>query len=191
MRVRRLAKAAWRSLGARKTRTALAAVGVTVGVAAVVQRILGVLESCRAKLLDLADADAGAYAQVGAAYGMPRGTDEEKAARQAAIQEALKAAARVPLAITEACVDTIVALVELREKANPNLLSDVACSADLALAALRCACLNVDINLAALKNGEYVAQVRQVIDGRLYCGERKAREVFGGIAAAIREARGR
>jgi UDP-N-acetylmuramoylalanine-D-glutamate ligase len=60
--------------------------GYGTGVEADVRAILGRLESHRLALLDLTDADADAYAQVGAAYAMPRDTDEQKAARTAAIQ---------------------------------------------------------------------------------------------------------
>lgn len=156
------------------------------GVEEDVQRILDVLEEQRAKLLDLTDADADAYAKVGAAYGMPKETDEEKAARKAAIEEALKAAAEVPLAVTEACAAIINELEELREKGNPNLLSDVAVSAEFALAALRCAWLNVEINLASIKDEDYVEMTQHDIDERLSGAEGPAREVFERIAEDIR-----
>lgn len=152
-----------------------------------VRRILASLEASRTLLLSLTDADADAYAQVGAAYGLPRGTEEEKAARAAAIQEALKASARVPLAVTEACMEILSVLEELREKGNPNLLSDVACSAELALAAMRCAHLNVDVNLALIKDAEWVSGTRAAIDSRLQCGETTARAVFDRIAGEVRE----
>lgn len=152
-----------------------------------VRRILQVLEQQRQRLLDLTDADADAYAKVGAAYGLPRDTDEEKAARQAAIEEALKSAAEVPLAATEACAVIVSQLEELAEKGNPNLVSDVACSAELALAGLRCACLNVDINLASIKDAAHVQRVREVIDERLGKAEVTARELFDRIATRIRK----
>ncbi|MDI9587097.1 MAG: cyclodeaminase/cyclohydrolase family protein [Acidobacteriota bacterium] len=152
-----------------------------------VQAILGRLESHRLALLDLTDADADAYAQVGAAYSMPRDTDEQKAARTAAIQDALKAAAQVPLAATEACARVIADLDELRQKANPNLLSDVAVSAEFALAALRCAMLNVDVNLASIKDSGWVAEKRETIDRLLAESEPVARSVFDAIAAGLRQ----
>ena len=152
-----------------------------------VRAILERLESRRVALLDLTDADADAYAQVGAAYSLPRGSDAEKAARSAAIQEALKAAAQVPLAVTEACAAIIADLEELRLKANPNLLSDVAVSAEFALAALRCGMLNVDVNLAAIKDPEWVAEKREYIDGLLAGAQPVARGVFDSIARGLRQ----
>ncbi len=51
----------------------------------------------RARLIDLIDRDAAAYDTVVAAYRLPKGTDEEKAARKSAIQAALQLATSVPL----------------------------------------------------------------------------------------------
>ena len=99
---------------------------------------------------------------------------------------ALKAAAAVPLAVTEACVAVIDELEDLRQKGNPNLLSDVAVSAEFAFAALRCAWLNVEINLAYIKDETYVAQTRSLIDQRLAAAEAPARDVFRKVAEDIR-----
>jgi formiminotetrahydrofolate cyclodeaminase len=151
-----------------------------------VRDILAHLESQRVRLLDLTDADADAYATVGAAYGLPRGTDEEKAARKAAIEAALKSAAAVPLAVTEACAEVIAVLDRLREISNPNLLSDVACAAAMAAAALRTAWLNVEVNLASLGDAAFVAATRAVTDARLAEGEAEAKVVFERVAAGIR-----
>jgi len=152
-----------------------------------VQGILGRLAAQRDGLLDLTDADADAYAKVGAAYGMPKATEDEKAARQAAIEDALKAAAEVPFAVTEACLLIVDELDELRQKGNSNLLSDVAVSAELALAALRCAWLNVEVNLAYIKDRAYIEDRRAAIDRRLAQVEPTARSVFDQIAAQIRK----
>lgn len=151
-----------------------------------VQGILDRLGQERGKLLDLTDADAGAYAQVGAAYSMPKATDEEKAARAAVIQEALIAAAEVPFAVTEACGRIIGDLDDLRRKGNPNLLSDVAVSAEFALAAMRCGCLNVDVNLALVNDPGFVAERRDIMDQRLLRAETAARMVFDSIAGSLR-----
>ncbi len=151
-----------------------------------VRRIIDSLELHREKLLVLTDADADAYSSVGAAYGMVHTTAPEKTARKAAIEQALKAAARVPLAVTESCLAIIDELAELREKGNPNLVSDVAVAAELALGALRCAWLNVEVNLAAITDAAFVATHRELIEERLARAEPAARAVFDAIAADIR-----
>jgi len=118
------------------------------------------LEEHRSALLALTDADAEAYAPVGAAYGMPRATDEEKAARREAIQLALKQAAQVPLQAVERITEAIKELPTLAQYANKNLLSDVGVSAAFLQAALKTAWLNVEINLASIKDEEYVRDIR-------------------------------
>jgi len=151
-----------------------------------VQSVLSVLGRQRRRLLQLTDADAEAYERVGAAYKLPKSTEEEQAARRVAIQEALTAAADVPLAVMEACVNTLAQLEQLRQVANPNLLSDVAVAAELSFAALRCAWLNVEVNLAGIKDEAYVSETRRRIDRQVQACETPARMIFDRIARDIR-----
>ncbi len=152
--------------GALAAASAAMAANFTVGkkkfadVQADIERILTVLDEQQQTLLDLADADAEAYSKVGAAYGMPRDTDAEKEARQKAIQEALMAAAEVPMAVAEACAAVTAVLPELADKCNPNLISDVGVGAQLGSAALAAAQLNVEVNLAFIKDEDYNADKR-------------------------------
>lgn len=96
------------------------------------------------------DADASAFAQVSAAYALPRASDVERAARSTAIQEALEAAARVPAQVARGCAEVL----RLAERAapilNPNLLSDVLAGAALAHGALAAAAVNVEVNLRVM-----------------------------------------
>ena len=126
-----------------------------------VKEMLGGLEEAREVLVGLVDEDTQVYAGVGAAYGMPRETDEQKQARAAAIQEALRAAMDVPLRIMRQCRDVVGLLVTLVDIANPNLISDVGVAAILAQAACRAAKLNVDINLKYLKDEDLCAATAQ------------------------------
>ncbi|MEI6501058.1 MAG: cyclodeaminase/cyclohydrolase family protein, partial [Armatimonadota bacterium] len=132
----------------------------------------------REALLNLTDQDAEAYAGVGAAYKLPKATDEDKAARTAAIQEALKAAAQVPLGV----IDEVCAAVELLpvifEHGNRNLVSDVGVAADFAQSALRCAWLNVEVNLSGVKDEEYKAGVRQHMEEKISEAEKIAALVW-------------
>ncbi len=109
-----------------------------------------------AELLELMDRDVEAYSSVSAAYGLPRDTPEHKKARAAAIQEALRVALATPLACLRRCHQLISLLDRLVEVANPNLISDVGVAAILLEAALRGARLNVEINLAWLKDPAFV-----------------------------------
>lgn len=117
--------------------------------------VLAALTALRERLLALADQDADAYAQVGAAYARPKATAAEQAARAEAIQEALKVAAAVPLGICAAVAEAAPLLPPLLEHGNPNLVSDVGVAAEFLAAAFRCAWLNVEINFGSLRDEAY------------------------------------
>ncbi len=125
-----------------------------------VKGILARAGALQETLLDLVDKDINVYAQVTAAYKLPRATPEEKAARQKAIQSALVIAAQTPLAIARAARDIAVLTNELIDIGNPNLISDVGVAVLLAQAALRGAALNVEINAASIKDEGTVKSLR-------------------------------
>lgn len=106
------------------------------------------------------DEDAAAYGGVMQAFGLPKGSDPEKAERSKAIQAAMIQAAEVPLAVATECLASAeLALVAL-EKGNPNAASDAAVGLLLALTGLEGAALNVVINLDSIKDADYVAAKR-------------------------------
>lgn len=107
-------------------------------------------DELRVEALELAEADATAFTSVMDAYGLPRRTDEEKAARRAAVQEALTGAADVPLRIAALSAEVIELANRILAGANVNVLSDVAVAADSARAALRSAAINVEINRSSM-----------------------------------------
>src|SRR5579872_3338348 len=82
-------------------------------------------ERLRARFAQLVQEDIVAYGQLAAAYRMPRGTDEERSQRSAAIQERLTAAAQVPLEVVESAATTINLCRRLAEIGNANVLSDI------------------------------------------------------------------
>lgn len=150
-----------------------------------VKEILALCEEKRIKLLELMDADVSEYSKVTAAYGMPKETDEEKAARKAAIQEALKAAMAVPLEAFRACNEVIQSLKNLVDIANPNLISDVGVAAMLCTSGLDGAKLNVEINLAFLKDEELIAKVREEIDSATFLAKQVQAEVVEKVRQKI------
>ncbi len=98
------------------------------------------------------DDDAHAFAGISEAYKLPKGTDEEKAARRAAIDEALTASMRVPLRVLRCCDEAAQLLPAVAATANPNLLSDVEVSAIMLTASARAALVNVYANSTMLKS---------------------------------------
>ncbi len=146
-----------------------------------VRRVLEAVEAQRAALLDLIQEDMDAYGEVSAAFKLPK----DDPARAEAVQRALKGAAAVPLAIVDGCLAVLRLLPELLEKSNPNLVSDVGVAAACAECALRCAWLNVEINLAYLKDEEYVAATRAALDERLVEARHVAAEVWEGTVGRV------
>jgi glutamate formiminotransferase/formiminotetrahydrofolate cyclodeaminase len=105
-------------------------------------------------LLDLAEQDARAYGGVVAARRMPKGTDEERAARADAMRRTMLAAAEVPLLTAGAALDVLELARVVAPIGNPNAVSDAGVAAQLAAAAVRGAILNVRINLPYLAEDE-------------------------------------
>ena len=104
----------------------------------------------RREAMELADADAEAFAAVADAYRLPRQTDESRTARAEAVQRALLGATVVPLRTAEVAAAVIELAGRVVAGANVAVLSDVAVAAASARAALDSATVNVEINLAAL-----------------------------------------
>ena len=172
--------------GALGAAAACMAANFTVGrpkyadVQSTVKAALDDLHQARRELLNLVDEDVRAYSKVGPAYQMPRGTEEEKAARAAAIQEALQVACGVPLRVCAAALEALRACEALVETCNKMLVSDVAVGAMLAEAAFRAAQVNVEINLKAMTDAEFVAATRSTVEA----DARTARDIRDRVTAA-------
>ena len=116
-------------------------------------------EAIRKRMLELSQADADVFNIFMNALGLPKNTDEEKAARTAAIQQAYKDAAMVPFEIGE-LANQIFDLAELASrKGNQNLITDGIIAAINAGAAVKSAFLNVRINLSGIKDESFVAEL--------------------------------
>ena len=116
-------------------------------------------EAIRNRMLELSQADADVFNIFMNALGLPKNTDEEKATRTAAIQQAYKDAAMVPFKIGELAYQ-IFDLAELASrKGNQNLITDGIIAAINARAAVKAAFLNVRINLSGIKDEAFVANV--------------------------------
>jgi len=150
-----------------------------------VSGILGELEAVRERLLQLVDDDVAVYSKVSAAYKLPRDTDEQKAERSEAIENACKAAAGVPRAIAEACDRSIELAAELCDIGNPNLISDVGCAVRLAEAARHCAWLNVAINLAFIKDEAFKKEMEEALEEPGRKSHMLAEETWGKVVKAV------
>lgn len=122
------------------------------------------LGGLRDQLGALVDRDTEAYDQVVGAYRMPKATDEEKTARAAAIQRAMRRAIDTPLAVMRACEASVRHGETVARHGNPSASSDVRVGLELLAAALRGARANVEINLGRVKDETYVAGVRRDLE---------------------------
>ncbi|MBF6170452.1 cyclodeaminase/cyclohydrolase family protein [Nocardia blacklockiae] len=115
-----------------------------------IDRIIAAADAARERALALADADAAAFTAVGAAYKLPKSTDEESAARAEAITTALLQAARVPAAVVAEADEILSLATDLLPIGNPNVVTDIGAAADAARAAATSSQLNIAINVTSL-----------------------------------------
>ncbi len=107
-------------------------------------------ETLRAELTAAVDEDAAAFEAVMAAFKLPKDTEEQQAARNAAVQQATFAAAQVPLTVARRAVQVMDLALQAAQLGNLNAISDAGSGVALGRAALTGAGMNVRINLLGL-----------------------------------------
>lgn len=111
------------------------------------------------RLLRLVDEDTEAFAKIMDVFSMPKGTEEEKAARAEAMEKATLYASRVPLKTMQTAMEAMPVALAMARIGNPASASDAGVGAIAALAAVRGAHLNVRINAAGLKDRALAAEL--------------------------------
>ena len=114
----------------------------------------------KVRFVDVMDRDTEAFNVVSAAFGMPKETDEEKAARSAAIQKGLEGCTKTPFELMELAAETLELTASILGKSNDSAASDLGVSALSLRAAIQGAWLNVLINIGSLKNKELAEDYR-------------------------------
>jgi glutamate formiminotransferase/formiminotetrahydrofolate cyclodeaminase len=135
------------------------------------------------RLLRLVDDDTRAFGRVMAALGMPRGTDEEKAARDAALEAAYRGALEVPWQAMRAAHAAFPLLRAMAEQGNKASASDAGVGALCVRAAVRGAWLNVRTNTSGVKDAASLAPILEE-GARL---ERDAAEQEAAVLAIVEE----
>ncbi|MFF2246026.1 cyclodeaminase/cyclohydrolase family protein [Arthrobacter sp. NPDC058130] len=133
--------------------------------AELVQRVISAADGLVVEALRLADADQEAFQGVIDSYKLPSGTEDLRAARTAAIQEALILAAQPPAQLIKLAGAVVDLATELFEVANANVISDIAAAADAARAAATTARVNIDINVVAVKDAAARSRLADQTDG--------------------------
>lgn len=123
------------------------------------KELQGKAQAIRNRMLELSQADADVFNIFMNALGLPKNTDEEKATRSSAIQQAYKDAAMVPFEIGELAYQIFDLADMASRKGNQNLITDGIIAAINARAAVKAAFLNVRINLSGIKDESFVTDI--------------------------------
>ncbi len=126
------------------------------------------------QLIKMVDEDTNAFNVIMDAFGLPKKTDEEKAARTKAIQDATKYATEVPFKTMELCYNSMEVAKAMAEIGNPNSVTDAGVGALAARSGVIGAFLNVKINAAGLNDKEFAAKI--IADGEAIVEKAKALE---------------
>lgn len=111
------------------------------------------------ELLKMVDEDTNAFNRIMDAFSLPKSSDEEKAARANAIEEATKFATEVPFKTMQLCFDSMEAIKTMAEIGNPNSVTDAGVAAIAARGGVYGAMLNVKINAAELNDKAFASTI--------------------------------
>lgn len=148
------------------------------GVEGDLKQVLQKSEELRQRLTGMVADDIRVFNQVMSAYGMAKDSDEQKSARAAAIQDALKEATVVPLACAKACAEVIELSRTAAEKGNLNVISDAGVAVMAAYGALKSAALNVYINVGNIKDKDFANAMGTELESILGRCESATQEIF-------------
>lgn len=145
------------------------------------QQSLFALNILQLELMALADKDAAVFAPLAAAYGLPSGTEEEKAKKEQVMEENLLAASLVPMKMMEKVSAVLDVLGLLEEKGSSMVVSDVGVGAQLARAALNGAVMNIYINTKSMKNRKQADELNEQAEKLLKEKTAQADEIYGRV----------
>ena len=157
--------------------------------AAVEEEILAALEELgklRDRLVALTDRDAQAFEPLSRAYGLPKNTEEEKAAREKVMESALYDASVAPLEIMETVLTSMDLLEVLGEKGSRLALSDVGVGILFAQAALEGASLNVFINTRLMKDRGRAEELNGRADRMIAEGREKKERIYSQVLQSVK-----
>ncbi len=116
-------------------------------------------QALKDELLFLVDEDTRSFNKIMDAFGLPKGSDAEKAARTQAIQDATKYAIEVPFRTMEATMKVFDLCKAMVEVGNPNSVTDAGVGALCARSAVIGAFYNVKINCGGYKDKAFVDDI--------------------------------
>jgi glutamate formiminotransferase/formiminotetrahydrofolate cyclodeaminase len=110
-------------------------------------------------LLRTVDEDTDAFKMIMEAFGLPKNTPEEKAARKAAIQAGTRKAIEIPFKVMQLSFESFPLIRQMVETGNPNSVTDAGVGALCARAAVRGAFMNIQVNTSGLDDKEFATQI--------------------------------
>ena len=129
-------------------------------------------------LIALVDEDTRAFNQIMNAFGLPKGTDQEKVSRSEAIQAATLNAIEVPLKTMKICLESMTIIKEMVKEGNPNSVTDAGVGALCARSAIIGAYLNVKVNGSGLKDKAYMEKTMKEAEALKAAAENMEKEIL-------------
>lgn len=124
-----------------------------------VKEILGTASDLMKRMEELVDRDMAEFNNYMTAFRMPKESDAEKRIRDEAMQKALISATETPLNIAHVCLEALRITVRLSGMGNKTAISDAGVAAVVFDAALNGVLLSAEINVAMIKDQDYVKRI--------------------------------
>ena len=151
-----------------------------------IEELIPRFEAVRDELLVLADEDAKAFEPLSRAYGLPKGTEEERVHKAEVMEAALGAACEPPLKIMEKTCEAIDLVDEVSRIGTRIAISDAGAGATLLSAALKAVSLNIFINAKSMADREYAEDLLSHTQEMLDEGCKKADDAYVRVERGIR-----
>lgn len=136
-------------------------------------------------LLTLVDEDTNAFNKIMNAFGLPKGTDEEKKGRTQAIEDATKYACEIPFKVMETAYSILPMLSAMVEQGNPNSITDAGVGVLCVKTAVRGAYFNVLVNAQGLKDRAFAEDIKSRAKQILDKNHAEADALIAKVEAAI------
>jgi len=150
-----------------------------------IQRIIKEAQALKDELMAQIDRDAENFYPLSKCYGLPAGTEEEKAVKEEKMQAALKVAITAPIEIVRLCCKAIRLHEELAEKGSKLAVSDVGCGVLCLKAAMQCAWMNVMINLKSIHDSDFIRSVEDELKPMMADAEGLADSICNNVLSQL------
>jgi glutamate formiminotransferase/formiminotetrahydrofolate cyclodeaminase len=143
-------------------------------------------QAVKSQLVRAVDEDTEAFNGVMAAVRLPKATPDQRAARDLALEQAYRDAARVPLSTATLCLEALALAADVAAKGNVNSASDAGVAALMARAGVEGAGLNVLINLGSVKDEGFKAECRREVERLVAEATTRAAAVTAHVTSTFR-----